>query len=226
MIDLVRDQLSFQAVGADAAETKPAIYFAVGSTLQGVLVAVVALNPPAPPWAFGCASAVVASYVVLTVLCLAVYRAEKWQIGLDVRNLAARRGTRSASGNQAAVLQTLLRDSNHNLTPYPQDDPDPLQRYLSGRRLCLSDLCRWWLRGFFRLPDQHDRGMGLRAEEEVGLLIGPASLSAAGAPSAGVRSPLVGRRFLAHGHGFWRAEPITPPWSLLSLHEVASRRGL
>lgn len=118
MIDLVRDQLAFQAAGADAAETKAGIYFAVGSTLLGVLVAVVALNPPATPWAVGCACAVAAWYVVLTVLCLAVYRAEKWQIGPDVRDLAATWGTRSARGNQAAVLQTLLRDYNHNLTPY------------------------------------------------------------------------------------------------------------
>jgi hypothetical protein len=110
LTDLARDQLGYLLASADAAETKTGIVFGVGSTLLGLLVAIVALRPPSTPWSIGSASAAGATYLTLTVFCLFVYRTDKWRMGPNVRLLARKWRTRTAEANKWAVLQTLLMD--------------------------------------------------------------------------------------------------------------------
>jgi hypothetical protein len=118
LTDLARDQLGYLLGSADAAETKTGIFFGVGSTLVGLLVAIVALKPPRTPWSIGCASGAGATYLTLTVFCLWVYRTDKWRLGPDVRLLAGKWRTRTAEANKWAVLQTLLMDYTDNTKPY------------------------------------------------------------------------------------------------------------
>jgi hypothetical protein len=114
LIDLARDQLGYQQGAADAAETKVGIYFGVGSTLLGVLVAIVALKPPHTFWTITAACAVTASYVALTVASLSAYWDDEWKLGSDVRKVADLWPKRTPRANQLHTLQTVVSDYEYN----------------------------------------------------------------------------------------------------------------
>jgi putative flippase GtrA len=114
LIELARDQLGYQQGAADAAETKAGIFFGVGSTLLGVLVAIVALKPPHTAWSIAAACAVTASYVVLTGASLWAYRTDEWKIGPDIRKVSDVWPKRSLQTNKLAALQTVLTAYEYN----------------------------------------------------------------------------------------------------------------
>jgi hypothetical protein len=118
LCDIARDQLTVQSAAGDTAEAKTGIYFGVGSTLVGILVAIIAFRPPNNLYTAALAGLAAAIYIALTGVCLLVFRQDKWYIGPDLRILAERWPNRSVDLNKWTTVQTLITHYDHNEKPY------------------------------------------------------------------------------------------------------------
>jgi hypothetical protein len=90
-LDLGRDQLGYQLGAADATEAKAGTWFAVGSTLMGLLVALVALKPPKSGMGITLAVLVVVAYLVMTGASMVVFFGSKWGAGPKLNDLLINR---------------------------------------------------------------------------------------------------------------------------------------
>jgi len=119
-LDLARDQLSYQLSAADAVEAKAGTWFGVGSTLAGLLVAVLALKPPHSHWGIGLAALAGAAYIAMAVASMVIFFGSRWGTGTDVERLELDRQQHGWTDVQTkwVAFNRIWVDYTRNRTPY------------------------------------------------------------------------------------------------------------
>lgn len=119
-LDLGRDQLGYQLAAADAIQAKTGTWFAVGSTLMGLLVALIAFRHPLSGSAVRLALVATIPYLVMTAVTVPALFASNWRVGPNLDDLE--RDRRAAGWTELqtrwSAVRRLRDDWNHNEGPY------------------------------------------------------------------------------------------------------------
>jgi disulfide bond formation protein DsbB len=105
ILDLAREKLNRQIDGADAITSKTGLFFGVGSTLTGILVALLAFRKVSGWIPAVLVVVAVVAYLVMTVCSLFVFRKAKWKVGPSLDEVA----TDWAASTDAAVALRISR---------------------------------------------------------------------------------------------------------------------
>jgi hypothetical protein len=117
--ELARDQLANQLTAADTIVAKGGTFLAIGSTLAGIAVAMLALKPGLHPAAFAVLGIVVLTYLVMTYYSVGLFSQEDWNQGPVVRIVANDlRAGKSEIECKWLGTATLLADRDLNQKPY------------------------------------------------------------------------------------------------------------
>jgi hypothetical protein len=119
-LDLSRDLLSYQISSADAIDAKTGTWFAIGSTLMGLLVAVIAFRHPHSALSDWLAALATLAYLAMTASTLPTLFAAEWKIGPQVNALLRDRKAGKWTDPQTrwAAVHTIRDDYLCNKTPY------------------------------------------------------------------------------------------------------------
>jgi hypothetical protein len=114
-LGLARDNLGHQISSADSLQATTGVLYGVSTTLVGIMVAIVALKPHLPGWAWVPAAVLLACYVAATAVVVRKWRGQIWYVGVDVHEYVNLRGKDEDA--LWRVVKTILAaiESNHTL---------------------------------------------------------------------------------------------------------------
>jgi hypothetical protein len=119
-LDLGRDQLGYQLGAADAIEAKAGTWFGVGSTLTGLLVALVALKPPTSGIGILLAVLAAVAYLAMAVASMVIFFGSAWGTGPKLDDLERNRQNDGWTDVQTkwVAFRRIRDDLRSNQTPY------------------------------------------------------------------------------------------------------------